>query len=148
VITKTLSALSLVALLGGVILAVAGAGVIPGIVLIVLGLVLGALLGAIAAARRVRDSMREWRSLVSGGGPESVRVVSVEPPRGFIFNRDATVTLEVGGRGGTAKRVQRGIGVPIPQAFMWRMAGRIPTPFGRLTAARDLDVPLYRKRRA
>lgn len=144
--TRALTLLSGAAVVGGFLLALTGAGLIPGILLIVLGLALGAILGALAVARSVRDSIREWRSLISGGGPESVRVVGIEPPQGFLFNRDATVTLEIRGRDGATKQVQRGIPVPPPQAFLWRVAGRIPTPLGKLTDRRELDLAIYRKR--
>ena len=139
---RWLAILSVAALVGGFALALTGAGLILGILLILVGLGLGAVLGAIAAARRVRDAVREWRSLISGGGPESVRVVAIEPPRGFIFNRDATVTLEVRGQDGTAKQLQRQIPIPPPQALLWRLAGRVPTPLGKLTDPRELDLAL------
>ena len=145
---RLLALLSIAALVAGFLLALTGAGLIAGILLILFGLALGSVLGAIAAARKVRDTVAEWRSLISGGGPESVRIVGIEPPRGVLFNRDATVTLEVRGQDGTAKQIQREIPIPLPQALMWRLAGRVPTPIGRLTDARELDLALYRKRSA
>jgi hypothetical protein len=143
---RLLTGLSVVALVGGFLLALTGAGVIPGILLILLGLGLGALLGAVALTRRARDAVNEWRSLVAGGGPQSVRIVRFEPPQGFIFNRDATVTLEIEGQDGTKKQVERSFPVPPPQAFAWRVAGWIPLPLRKLAGAHDLSVPLYRKR--
>jgi hypothetical protein len=36
--------------------------------------------------------------------------------------------------------------VPIPQAFLWRLTGRIPTPIGRLTDRRELDLAIRKGR--
>ena len=105
-----------------------------------------AAIDAIAMALRVRNSIRDWTGLLSGGGPESVRVIGVEPPQGWLFNREADITLELKGKDGITKQVQRGMAVPIPQAIMWRLAGRVPTPLGKLTDARELDLAVYRKR--
>jgi hypothetical protein len=146
-ILRVLALLSLALLAAGVVLVLTG-GVLPGILILILALGLGTILGAIVAALRIRTAVREWLSLGSGGGPESVRIVRIEPPRGFIFNREASITLEIRGQDGTTKQVQRGITVPIPQAFMWSVLGRVPLPFAKLTKARDLNVPLYRKRSA
>ena len=136
---------STVAVVGGFALALTDTSTIPGIALILLGLAIGAVLGAISMARGVRDSIRDWKDLLTGG-PQSVRVVGVEPPQGWLLHREATITLEITGEGGQTKQIQKEMGVPIPQAFMWRMAGRVPTPLGKLTEARELDLALYRKR--
>ena len=143
---RFLAILCVAALAGGFALALTGAGVIPGILLILLGLGLGAILGAVALARRARDAVNEWRGLLAGGGPQSLRIVRFEPPEGFLFNRDATVTLEIEGQDGTTKQVQRSFPVPPPQALAWRVAGRIPLPLRKLAVAHDLSVALYRKR--
>ncbi len=145
--TRFLAVMSVVTIVAGFALALTGAATLPGIALILLSLALGLALGAVAAARRARDAIREWRALVSGGGPESVRIVGVEPPRGFVFNRDATFTLEIRGQDGTTKQVQRGISIPLPQAFVWTVLGRIPLPLRGLAEKRELDLPVYRKRR-
>ena len=143
--TKFFAALSTAALIGGAVLVFAGTTA-PGIVLILVAFVVAAILGAIATALRVRNSIREWTGLLSGGGPDSVHVVGVEPPQGWLFNREANITLELKGKDGTTKQVQRGMTVPIPQAIMWRLAGRVPTPIGKLTQTRDLDLAVYRKK--
>ena len=145
--TRLLAALSVVTIVGGFALALTGAATLPGIALILLSLALGLVLGAIAAARRARQAIREWRALVSGGGPESVRIVGVEPPQGFVFNRNATFTLEIRGQDGTTKQIQRGIPIPPPQAFVWKVLGRIPLPLRGLAGKHELNVPVYRKRR-
>ena len=93
--TKFFAGLSTAALIGGAVLVFAGTTV-PGIVLIVAAFVLAAILGAIATALRVRNSIREWTGLLSGGGP--------------------------------------------------LLAGRVPTPLGKLTESRELDLAVYRKR--
>jgi hypothetical protein len=143
--TKLLTFLSGAAVVGGFLLALSGAGVIAGIALVLLGFAVGAALGALAIARSVHDSIREWVSLVTSG-PESLRVVALKPPQGIFFNRNASVTLEVRGRDGTVKHVQRGLPVPPLQAFLWRVMGWVPTPLRKLTRRRELDLTLYRKR--
>lgn len=143
---RILAIVGIACLVGGFALVLTGGGAIAGVLLIVLGLAIEAFCGAVAAFRNVRDSVREWRSLVSDGGPDSVSVVGVEPPQGWLFNRDATVTLEIRGQDGLTKQVQKGLPVPIPQAIMWRLAGRVPTPIGRLSESRELNLPVYRKR--
>jgi hypothetical protein len=142
---RLLAILSVAAVVGGFALALTGASTIPGILLIVIGLLLGMLLGGIALALGLRNQIREWASLLSGGGPDSIRVVGFEPPQGWLFNRDATIKLEVRGKDGTTKQVERGIPIPPIQAFLWRVAGRVPTPLGNLAAARELDLALYRE---
>ena len=143
--TKLLTFLSGAAVVGGFVLALSGAGLLPGIALILLGFAVGAALGALAIARSVHDSIREWLALITSG-PESVRVVAVEPPQGFLFHRDASITLEVRGRDGTTKQLQKGLPVPPLQAFLWRAVGWVPTPLRKLTQRRELNLPLYRKR--
>jgi hypothetical protein len=116
-------------------------------VLIVLAalVVLGGIWLAIGGVRLFRRT-REWVRLFRSGA-ESVELVSVEPPKGFLFRRDATVTLSVTGKEGETKLVNQPIRVPIPQAFLWRVAGRVPTPIGRLTDKRDVGRKLWRRRR-
>lgn len=135
----------------GVLLLVAGIAVLlfadsilAATVLIIIGLVIGAIGGGISVARSTYRSAREWANLARGG-PSSVKVVSVEPPRGVILNRDAVFTLEVTGADGSWKRLEREMPVPIPQAIMWRLVGRVPTPIGRLTEARELNVEVWRR---
>ena len=144
--TKLLSFLSVAALVGGFALALTGAATIPGILLIALAFLLGAILGGLALARGLRDRIRDWVGLLAGGGPRSIRVVGFEPPQGWLFNRDATIRLEVRGKDGTTTQIERGIPIPPIQAFLWRVAGRVPTPLGNLAEARELNLALYRKR--
>jgi len=73
-------------LVAGAILALSGAGIIPGIALIVLGLLVALVGGGLAVALRMWRIAMEWRELLKGG-PGAVRLASVQPPRGAIFNR-------------------------------------------------------------
>jgi hypothetical protein len=115
------------------------------LIAIVVLLVLGAIWLLIEGVRLFKTT-REWIRLFRSGA-DSVELVSVEPPKGFIFRRDATVTLSVTGKEGETKLVDQAIPVPIPQAFLWRVAGRVPTPIGRLTDKRKVGRKLWRRRR-
>lgn len=137
-------ALSIVLLVAGVALLVVGA-VLPGLIVLVLGFGLGSLVSAVSVTRRVYRSAREWAELARGGA-RSVKVVSLEPPQGVIFNRDAVVELEITGNDGTVKRLRREIGIPIPQAISWRLLGKVPTPLGSLAEARNLDLAIWKRR--
>ncbi len=83
----------------------------------------------------------DWVQLMRRN-PDSVHVVSVHPPKGFIIRRDAVVTMDVVHEGTTTRKEQ---GIPIPwlQALIWRMAGKVPTPIGRLTDKRDLNAKVW-----
>jgi hypothetical protein len=107
-------------------------------------LVLGAIWMLIEGIRLVKAT-RDWVRLFRSGA-DSVELVSVEPPKGFIFRRDATVTLSVTSKEGETKLVDQAIPVPIPQAFLWRVAGRVPTPIGRITDKRDIGRRIWRRR--
>ena len=87
----------------------------------------------------------DWVQLMRRN-PDSVHVVSVHPPKGFIFRRDAVVTDGRGARGPTTRKEQ-GIPVPWLPAFLWRVAGKVPTPIGRLTDKRDLNAKVWGRRR-
>jgi hypothetical protein len=101
--------------------------------------------GAISVARRLRDSVMEWRELLSSG-PGAVRLVSFEPPHGMIFNRDAVLTFEIEGTEGQVKSLQREIRIPIPQAMMWKATGRVPLPLARaLNQKADMNLHLWRR---
>jgi hypothetical protein len=89
---------------------------------------------------------RDWVQLLRGGA-RSLHLVSIEPPRGFIRHREATVTLEVENKRGERKPVERQIPIPIPQAFLWRVAGRVPLPIGRVTDKRFFNRRLFGRRR-
>lgn len=141
---RALIGLGTLLVVAGIVLLVAGSPVV-GVILLLAGLVMTSILGAISTARRVYRSAREWASLAKGGGPQSVRIVSVQPPKGVFFNHDAVVTLEVTGDDGTTKRLDRDLPVAIPQAAMWKLAGRVPTPIGYLTEARDLNLAIWKK---
>ena len=41
------------------------------------------------------------------------------------------------------QKLEQGIPVPRLQAFLWRVAGRVPTPIGRLTDKRDLNATVW-----
>jgi len=145
--------LIVLAILGGLV-AIAGAMVAIGGEELLLGILLMVAGGAAAAlalfSLQVRDiyqSLKEWKGLFDDGGPDRARVVALEAPKGFLFRRNATVTLEVSKAGEAARRVDQSVPVPIPQAFLWRVLGRVPTPFGRLIDRRDLNLPVWRRRR-
>ena len=105
-----------------------------------MGMALAVLLvsDAIALARSVWN----WVQLIRSK-PGHVRVVSVHPPKGFLIRREAVVELDVQGADGRRQKLEQGIPVPRLQAFLWRVAGRVPTPIGRLTDKRDLNATVW-----
>ena len=101
--------------------------------------------GAISIARNLRDSVMEWKELLSSG-PGAVRLVGFSPPKGMFFRREASLTFEVEGTEGQTKRLERGIRIPIPQAVLWKLTGRVPLPLiGALNRDADMNVHLWRR---
>ena len=131
----------------GIVVALTGAGLLLGILLVVAGLAIALLAGGLLQVRDIYRSLRQWKALFSDGGPDTARVVAVQGPKGFLLRREATVTLEVTKDGSAPAQVEQGVPVPVPQAFLWRVFGRVPTPFGRLIDRRELNLPLWRRRR-
>jgi hypothetical protein len=131
----------------GVVVALTGAGLLLGILLVVAGAAVGAFALFSLQVRDIYQSLKQWKGLFDDGGPDRARVVALQPPKGFLFRRNATVTLEVTKAGEATRTVEQGVPVPIPQAFLWRVLGRVPTPFGRLIDRRELNVPVWRRRR-
>jgi hypothetical protein len=144
---KVLAALSVAAVAGGVVLIVADTE-IPGILLLLAGLAIGALLGGLSLVLSARREFREWFALVSGGVPSAINVVSVTPPQGAIVKRDATITVEVTAQDGSVRRADREMSIPIPQAIMWKLAGRVPLPLARFARMGEVDLASYSKRAA
>lgn len=110
------------------------------------GLFVAAAAGALHQARELYRSLKEWRELFRDGGPDSMRVKALEPPPGFLLRRDATVTMSVE-KDGRERTVERAIPVPVTHALLWRTLGRIPTRIGKLTDRREMDVPVWKRRR-
>jgi hypothetical protein len=74
--------------------------------------------------------------------PGKVTVRSVHPPKGFIFRRDAVITMEVEDDG-KHELMEQGIPIPFVPAFFWRVLGKVPTPIGRLTDKRELNAKVW-----
>ena len=91
-------------------------------------------------------SVWEWVRLIRAK-PEHVKVISVHPPKGFLIRRQAIVELDVRTEDGVMTRKEQEIPIPRLQAFLWRVAGRVPTPIGRLTDKRDLNATVWGKER-
>ncbi len=141
---RVFSVLSAVVLIAGIVVIFTGA--LPlAILLIVLGLGGLALAFAASEAKRLYVSAREWVRLFAEGRPRSLRLVSVEAPKGFILHPDATVTLEAESRSGVVKQHEQGVPVPRLYAFFWKLATwlRIPLP-KRLDFERMVRVQLRR----
>jgi hypothetical protein len=115
-----------------------------GLIVILVGLAIAVVFGGLMQAHDLYRSLRGWHELMKDGGPDELHLVSAEPPKGFLFRRDATLKFEA--RRGTAatQPLERTIPVPIPQAFLWRVLGRIPLPIGRLTDERKLNIAIKR----
>ena len=115
-----------------------------GVLVIVAGAVLGFGVAWITQYLELGKAVWDWVQLMRRN-PDSVHVVSVHPPKGFVFRRDAVVTVDVVHEGQTTRKDQ---GFPIPwlPAFLWRVAGKVPTPIGRLTDKRDLNAKVWGRR--
>ena len=133
--------------IAGIVFAFTGADLLLAILLAVSGAAVAAFALFSLQVRDIYQSLKQWKGLFDDGGPDPARVVALEPPKGFLFRRNATVTLEVNEAGEPTQRVEQGVPVPIPQAFLWRVLGRVPTPFGRLIDRRELNVPVWKRRR-
>ena len=118
---------SVVALIAGVALVVAGRPVI-GALLIVFGLLAGAVAWAVSTALRMKATVEEWAGVLRGGGPRAVRIVSIEPPTSVIFDPQASITVEIEGADGNLITTQRDVSVPRLQALAWKLARRSPLP--------------------
>src|SRR5215217_4096726 len=105
-----------------------------GVFVIIAGMVLGFGVAWITQYRELGKAVWDWVQIMRRN-PDSVHIVSVHPPKGFIFRRDAVVTMDVNDEGLVTRREQA-IPVPWLPAFMWRVAGKVPTPIGRLTDKR------------
>jgi hypothetical protein len=112
-----------------------------GMLVFIAGALLGFGVAWITQYLALGKAVWDWVALMRRN-PDSVDVVSVHPPKGFIFRRDAVVTVDVTDEGQTTRKDQ---GFPIPwlPAFLWRVAGKVPTPIGRLTDKRDLNAKVW-----
>lgn len=130
----------LVGLIGGGAL-IAQDNAMLGLIVISAGLGGGASIILVSEGLALANSVWDWVSLVRSK-PDSVRVISVHPPKGFLIRREAIVTLDVEADG-ERKTMEQGIRIPWLQAFLWRVAGKVPTPIGRLTDKRDLNARVW-----
>jgi len=105
------------------------------------GLALAVAVGFLAQWIALGRSVWQWVGIVRSN-PGKVRVRAVHPPKGFLIRRDANVTLQIENDGAT-EQVEQGISIPFLPALLWRLAGRVPTPIGRLTDKRDLDAKVW-----
>lgn len=105
------------------------------------GLGLAFAVGFVAQWIALGRSVWQWVGIVRSK-PGKVTVQSVQPPKGFLIRRDANVTMEIENDGRT-EQVTQGISIPFLPALAWRLAGRVPTPIGRLTDKRDLDAKVW-----
>lgn len=132
---------------GGVAVLLGDAPLIGGVFLIIMGLAILAVAGGLMVARRMWVAAMEWKDLLAEG-PGAVRLASIQPPQGAIFNREAVLTFEVEGKDGTVKSVERGITIPIPQAIIWKLSGHVPLPLAKLRERRELNLHLWGRRSA
>jgi hypothetical protein len=136
--------LSTAAIVAGLVLAFTGSPLL-GALLFILGLLGEAIAFVASEARRLYGSAQEWIGLFTEGRPRSLRLVSVEPPRGFVFSPDATVTLEIEGGGGTTRQHEQGVPVPRLYAFFWKLATWLKLPLPkRLDFERMVRLQLRR----
>jgi hypothetical protein len=134
-----------VGVIGGGVL-IARGDTLLGIIVLLAGLLLAGAVILVSEGIAMARNIRDWVRLVRGK-PDTVKVVSIAPPKGFLIRRDAVITLEVEAEEGGKKQTEQEIRVPILQAIVWRVLGRVPTPIGRLTDTRTLNRIVFRRRR-
>ena len=76
---------------------------------------------------KIYGGLQDMRSVLAGGGPRLVRVVSVGVPRGLIVPT-AEVALEIEARDGTRVSLSPEVPVPFPWAWAIRIARRLGVP--------------------
>jgi hypothetical protein len=137
--------LSTICVVAGLLLMITGVGLLLGGALLILGMLGEAASFVLSEALRLRNAARDWITLFAEGRPRSLRLVSVEAPRGFVFSPDATVTLEVEGGAGSVQRHEQGVPVPRTYAFFWKLLSwlRLPLP-KRLDFERMARIQLRR----
>ena len=142
---RWLVAAGVLAMLVGLGLIFTGTPIAGGLVFFA-GMVLEGLAGLISFIRGVTTTVRQWGPLLTGGVPKSVRVVSVTPPKGVIFGRDATVEIEVTGKDGHTAVTERELPVPILAALGWKATRISPLPIPeRFDFERQLKLELRRE---
>jgi hypothetical protein len=115
-----------------------------GVLVIIVGPALGFGVAWITQYLALGKAVWDWVQIMRRN-PDSVHVVSVHPPKGFIIRRDAVVEMDVVESGATTRK-EHGIPIPWLPAFFWRVAGKVPTPIGRLTDKRDLNAKVWGRR--
>ncbi len=111
---------------------------------ILLVLLAVAAVAAVIGAVILYRSLKGWLDLFRGEHKE-LRLKSIEPPKGYIFNRDATLTFEARDEDGSSKTVEKGIPIPPVQAWGWKVLGHVPGPIGRLVGKRELDRAIFKR---
>ena len=76
---------------------------------------------------RIYRSAQDIRSIIAGGGPRLVRLVSVGEPHGLILP-SSEIVLEVEARDGTKVRLEPEVPVPFPWAWGIRIARLLGVP--------------------
>ena len=76
---------------------------------------------------RLWANVRKARSVLDGGGPALVRVLSVGEPRGLIVPT-SEIVVEVEARDGTKVRLEPEVPVPFIWAWAIRLARRLRVP--------------------
>ena len=120
-------ALATICIVAGFVLAFTGNPLL-GALLVIIGMLGEAAGFVVSEALRLKNAAQEWIALFAEGRPRSLRLVSVEPPKGFVLSPDATVTLEVEGGAGTTRRHERAVPVPRLYAFWWKLATWLHVP--------------------
>ena len=79
---------------------------------------------------RIRDAVRDIRSISGGGGPAKLKLVSVGHPEGLIVPT-SEIVLEVTSKDGKKARFAPAMPVPWPYAWAYRVARALKVPLVR-----------------
>jgi len=130
VIVRGLAFASVACLLAAIALTVFGGADAPVIVILILvSFGISTLLGIRAAFHKARGFVNDARTFITGD-IQQARLVAVGDPKG-ILNPESEVTVELEGDDGAVHTFSRGVPVPFPLAWSYRLGKRFNLPWLR-----------------
>ncbi len=143
-IVRALALASVACLVAAVALTVFGGANTPVIVILILASAgISTLLAIRAGFIKARGIVEDARTFVSGD-IQHARLVDVGDPKG-IFNPACEVTLELEGADGVAHSFSRGVPVPFPLAWSYRLGKRFNLPLLRTDLTELMTFELRRE---
>jgi hypothetical protein len=95
----------------------------------------------IPGPRTIAATLKQVRQVRANGGPASIRIDSVERPRGLIFPT-SELSLSIEARSGATVTLTPELPVPWPWAWGYRLARRLQLPIARSLEPHDFQFSL------